>query len=445
MTEPSPAVIRGRDTLDPMRASTAIRFAALLCAAAACAPPAPPSRPAGTDSSNPGDGDSGSGSHGGKDTDDTGEDTEPSVPAPRQGLLVAQNWNYSEAPLGDGAGRYRVIYLQASMRSILPQIRAANPEALLIAYQKVGGMRADGGETPSTGVQIQEAEEAWFLHGTDGERLYYCDYEGVAAADIGNRDYQARWLDNVQTRLLRDGFDGVMMDDTNTFPGHCMGERGGTPIAEYPTDAAYGDAVVDFITHVGGALKDAGFVVAPNVAMNPWESVMRSQTLAMLPSITHLTREYWMRWNDSPNFTGDDWLQTLTLMEDAERAGVGFLGMTYGPGEEGVAAGQRYGRASFLLAWDGQQDSAWGYFDGDLDPWTPEWDFAIGTPTAVRTPLGPGWMRPYSHGLVLVNPDDQDTLETALDAPHVDPDGNTVTAVSLAPGQAAILRRADAR
>jgi hypothetical protein len=145
--------------------------------------------------------------------------------------------------------------------------------------------------------------------------LYYCDYPDVAAANVGDPDYQAAWLDAVRARLARDGFDGAMMDDVNTFPGHCLGARG-VPIAEYPSDEAYGDAVVAFMAAVGPELKADGFAVAPNVAMNPWDDVMRAQALAMVPHVTHFVREYWMRWDDSENFSGDEWATTLSLMQE---------------------------------------------------------------------------------------------------------------------------------
>lgn len=357
-----------------------------------------------------------------------------------RGLLVAQSWEREAALYGDGAGQYRVIFLQESMYTLLPAIREANPDAVVLAYQKVGGMRPDGGDTPSTGVQTHEAQESWFLHGPDGARLEYCDYP-VDAADIGDTGYQQRWLDNVRSRLLAHGFDGVMMDDVNTFPGHCLGSQG-TPIAEYPTDEAYGDAVVAFMAAVGPELKAAGLLVAPNVAMNPWDDTMRAQTEAMFPSISHLTREYWMRWDDSPSFTGDEWLQTLTLMEDAEAAGVGFLGLTYGPGHEGAALGQRYGRASFLLAWDGTQESAWGYLDEAIDPYSAEWEPDIGLPDGPRAAVGVGWQRPYTGGLVLVNPDDSASQRFSLDQRYQDVDGDEIT---LGPGSAAILQAAEGR
>lgn len=343
-------------------------------------------------------------------------------PAGDRGLLIAQSWDRVDAPLGDGAGQYRVIVLQESMTSELERLRAANPDAVFLAYQKVGGMRADGGDNPSTGVQIGEADEAWFLHDDAGARLYYCDYPEVAAADIGNADYQARWLANVRERTERDGFDGVMMDDVNTFPGHCLGSKG-TPLAEYADDEAYGDAVVAFMAAVGPALKADGLIVAPNIAMNPWDDTMRAQTVAMYPSITHQLREYWMRWDASPNFTGDNWLSTLTLFEEAEANGVGFMALTLGPGDEGPEAGQVYGRASFLLAWDGASDSSWGYLDDEVDPWSPVWEGDLGRPLGAREAVGAGWVRRYPGGRVYLNPDETSTVDFG--------DG-----VTLGPGQA---------
>lgn len=375
-------------------------------------------------------------------TGETGDSGEPPPPAagPR-GLLVAQDWDHRDLPTGAGAGQYRVIFLQESMYTLLPEIRAANPDALLLAYQKVGGMREDGGDHPSTGVQVGEADESWFLHGEDGERLEYCDYDGVWAADIGNPGYQARWLENVRDRVVADGFDGVMLDDTNTFPGHCLGERGGTPIAEYPTDEAYGDAVVAFMAAVGPGLRADGLAVAPNLAMNPWEATMLAQCEAMLPYMTHWVREYWMRWDDSGNFTGDDWESTLATMEIAQAAGVGYLALTYGPGEEGAVEGQRYGRASWLLTWDGTSDSAWGYWGDGEDPWGPDWGPDLGLPTAPARPVRDAWLRDYTGGVVVVNPSDDAVAIVPLGGTFEDPELGAVDEVRLEPGRGRVLTR----
>lgn len=369
----------------------------------------------------------------------SGETAAPEPLAGPRGLLVAQSWDHAELPLGAGAGQYRVILLQASMGALLPDIRAANPEALLLAYQKVGGMREDGGDRPSTGLRVDQAEESWFLHAADGTRLTYCDYAGVWAADPGSPGYQAAWLAAVRERVLADGFDGVMMDDTNTFPGHCLGSLG-TPIAEYPTDAAYGDAVVGFMAAVGPGLREAGLAVAPNIAMNPWDDTMLAQSRAMLPFLTHWMREYWMRWDDSANFGGGEWADTLATMTIAEEAGVDYLALTYGPGEEGSVEGQRYGRASWLLAWNGTRDSAWGYWGDGEDPWGPDWAPDVGVPTGPAEARAGVWLRGYSGGLVMVNPTEE-AVEVALDAAYTDPDLGAVERVTLPARSGRVLVR----
>ncbi len=374
-------------------------------------------------------------------TDTAATDTAAPVSAPLQGMVVAQSWDHRDRPLGPGAGQFRVVFLQESMHSLLPELRAANPGALHLAYQKAGGMRADGGDHASTGLRLDQADghEGWFLHDAAGQRLEYCDYPGVWAANIGDPGYQAAWLAAVQERVTRDGFDGVMLDDVNTFPGHCLGERG-TAIAEYPTDAAYGEAVVAFMRAVGPGLQEAGLAVAPNIALNPWTEVQRDQALAMLPAITHWGREYWMRWDDSANFRGDEWSTTLALMVAAQEAGVGFFALTRGPGAEGAAAGKAYGRASFLLAWDGVSDSAWGYDEGGShDSWDDDQAPVLGLPTGPATAAGQGWQRAYEGGMVLINPAPEGDQDFALDRAVVAADGTAQTRLRLAAGSAALL------
>ncbi len=324
-------------------------------------------------------------------------------PAGVRGLLVAQSWDDRAWPTGAGAGEYRVIFLQESMYPLLPEIRAANPEARVFAYQKVGGMRSDGDDHPSTGVRADLAEESWFLHDAAGERLVYCDHPEVWAAEVGNPGYQAAWTAAVLARVTADGFDGVMLDDVNTFPGHCLGDQG-TPIAEYPTDEAYGEATVAFMAAVGPALQAEGLAVAPNIALNPWDTTQLVQAAEMLPYVTHWVREYWMRWDVSANFLGDEWEATLDTMLLAQEADVGYLAITYGPGVEGASSGQRYGRASWLLAWDGESDSAWGYWGAGEDPWSEEWAQDLGRPVAPIDRQNGAWVREYSAGWVAVNP-----------------------------------------
>jgi hypothetical protein len=374
------------------------------------------------------------------------------APAPPRGdegprvWLSAQTYHQTAHPYGPGQGRYRFIVLQPAMADRLPQIRAANPGARVLTYMKAGGMRADGDDRPSTGVQIQEAEEGWFLHDLAGQRLEFCDYPGVAAAHLRSPGYRQRWVENVVRRTVADGWDGLMIDDLNLRPGHCLGERG-SPLAEHPTDQDYGEAAVEFLAAVAPALREAGLIVAPNVAMNPWEPVHMDQLQRMLPHMTHLVREYWMRWNASAHFRGGAWSATQATLEAAQAAGVGYLALTYGPGAEGHAAGQRYGRGSFLLGWDGASDSAWAYLKqgdgtGPLDdPWGPGFEPDVGRPTGPAVAQGEAWLRPFERGLVAVHPGEGGPVTLELGGTFTDADLGPVTRLRLEGGEARILAR----
>lgn len=377
-------------------------------------------------------------------TDLTGADSESETWS-SHAILVVLNWDQRDAPLGAGKGKYRYIVMQDYMFERLPAVREANPNARILAYQNIGAMRSDGGDHPSSGVKVQEAEagnESFFLHDNDGNRIKFCDYSQLHAANVGDSAYQERWLGNVRSRVVVDGFDGVYLDDVNTFPGHCLGSAG-TPIKEYPTDNAYGDAMVSFMHRVGPALKAAGLLVVPNVAVNPWNADQRDRALAILPDVTHFFWEFWMRWLDSGNFTNPNWVPTMQLMSAVESAGVPFLTITYGPGAEGAVAGQRYGCASWLLAWNGVLASAWGYFDAAVaDPWAESWCGDIGAPVGKMLAEGSGYKRYFTGGVVLVNPESSGSQSFTLNATFYDSAGIGVTGITLAPGDAAILTRA---
>jgi hypothetical protein len=74
-----------------------------------------------------------------------------------------------------------------------------------------------------------------------------------------------------------------------------------------------------------------------------------------------------------------------------------------------------YGRASFLLVWNGTS-GAYIYNPTDsTDPWNPAWTTAIGAPTGAMTQVGGSYVRDYSGGYVVVNPS-QSTVTVPLPA-----------------------------
>ena len=101
-----------------------------------------------------------------------------------------------------------------------------------------------------------------------------------------------------------------------------------------------------------------------------------------------------------------------------------------------------YGKASFLLKWNGKGGAYfWDYYASGTanNPWDPNWTMDIGTPTAAMYSVGSGaFRRDYTAGTVIVNP--MLTTQTfSLGGTYTTASGASVSSVTLAPTSAAIL------
>ena len=362
----------------------------------------------------------------------------PAVPVvtPTIGELAIENGQ--DAYLGD-TSRYRWIVLQEGEVRDIPAIRAANPNTKVLAYQDAAvteGLNSCGAAHPAAGVSYCYAaihHPEWFLTDSRGNRLTYCDFPSEYVMDVGNPGYQAAWRDNVAALLERDGWDGVYMDDVNTFPGHCLDGR----IARY-TDAQYGLAMVNFVRAVSPPLRNAGLMTVANVAADPWTSWHVSAAVQMAGYLDGWFREYWQRWRSgSALFTDTMWSSLMSMADRMQSAGAALFANTYGTMSD--TAAMVYARASWLLACTGSGGgSSWDA--GNAVPYHPAWTTSIGVPLGARYAVGAGWRRDFTGGIALVNPSSTKTQTFALTGTFMTSTGARVTgSITLQPGSAAVL------
>jgi hypothetical protein len=373
-------------------------------------------------------------------------------------LLLDQGEN-RHACDSSGVGRYRYIVVQwyATRDAACPleRIRAANPGAKVLAYQNIGAMIAGPhtNDRPSTCVTQEEAAahdaaapgDAWQLHDQTGKVLSFQDqYAYLDPGNVGRTSYQAQCLRRL-VRIRADGYDGVLGDDTNVSPGHGLGEAG-TPIGEYSTDAAYGDAMVEAMRRIGLGAARLGLLMIPNVGADPGTRAHRARALEIVRASSGFFTEFWTRWEGvGAGQGGVAWEAAVTFAQEVEALGKPFLASTYhGPGLHGAAADQQYAVASFWLVWDGRQDSAWGY-DVPGDPaagFSPAWGPDIGAPLdPIRVRVGAGWRRRYVGGVAVVNPSQAAPQRFEFDAEYRKPDGSVAATVVLPPVSGMVLTR----
>ena len=207
--------------------------------------------------------------------------------------------------------------------------------------------------------------------------------------------------------------------------------------------------MVSFVSVVGPALRAHGYYVALNAS--GWIRGVAGGAEAdsawfeqLGPYVNALSQEYYAETSDGNNTlrsSGSEWYQDWdgdqALIAQTQAMGVDFLGAMHGaPGDTRAMS---YGKASFLLEWNGG-GGVFNYQTTDnSDPWNPAWTTDIGQPAAVKQQVGVGWMRKYSGGMALVNPSPNDSQTFDLGGTYRTESGSSVTTVTLGPTTGAIL------
>jgi hypothetical protein len=323
------------------------------------------------------------------------------------------------------------------------QWRLRYPHAKILAYQNFGAMAAgpQPDNRPATLVTQEDAatHESWWLHNRAGKRITLSDYSYLAAANIRDTGWQARAHAHV-LRIKADGYDGIMLDDVNTHPGHGFGATDANHSVEYGTDTAYGDATKAAMALLGPYIRAHGLLAIANVGMDPWNNEQYSRFTPMLADLSGVFREFWMAWNRSGTpFTGEIWSSTLRVQVDTEAAGRVFLANSYPLVPQNDVRSIRYGQASFWIGWNGAEASGFGYNSGLGAGAYKQYGRSIGVPTGSKQAVGVGWMRRYAAGVAVVNPDPSASQTFSLGRTYVDEDGVRRSTVTLRPATGMVL------
>jgi hypothetical protein len=278
---------------------------------------------------------------------------------------------------------------------------------------------------------------------------YANDYIG----DVGSSGYQNQWISNVESYLsAHPGIDGVFIDDVV----YDLKPLAGTEAAKYPTQQQWAAAELSFAKVVGQALRAAGYYVAVNASgYIPGDANSNDGTNTVTwwqelgPYVNGLMNEYYDETSNGTyqlRATGTAWYQSWDgwqrLVQTAQSMGDDFFGLTYDTA--GNTTAMTYGKASFLLDWNGGGGAfMYAALDGS-DPTSSAWTTDIGTPTASKQQVGTGWMRTYTGGVALVNPSATSAQTFQLGHSYVTPAGTAVTSVTLQPTTAIILTGSNA-
>jgi hypothetical protein len=368
----------------------------------------------------------------------------PSTPPARPGAAAV--WAAAYAIGGRVAGaeavaqaqRFAVIgALPWTYRDDVAQMKAANPDLILLAYMNATfAQRNEGTRYPSS----------WYLRDANGRQ--------VRSRNFGNYlmdPTDPAWIgDRVETcrRFLRiSHYDGCLLDMLGTAPVH-PGYVTAAPIDPSTGRAWSPDAWLRASSALAGAVERGNpeAIVVGNGLQNGTSFFDRSApSSVILEGIDGGIAETWLRDASQPITSYPDvaaWRASVDMLSATDADVFVMTKMWTNGTPEQKEAWHRFAYASFLLG-----DVGHAYFtfssarSSSLDPDTLAEATSIGTPIAPLQRTGNVFERPFTDGLVVVNPGAAPT-SLRLGGTYRGDDGDVIRSVTLGPHDAAILTRA---
>lgn len=299
------------------------------------------------------------------------------------------------------------------------------------------------------GVPYAQAKKnGWLLTDPSGHLLVSRADPSNAVGDVGSAAYQRAWLRHVSRFLEAHHDDGVMIDNVLADLVPLTGKES----AAYPTQRAWEAAQMSFIRAVGSALRAQGYYVLVNasgyVPGDPGSndgSTTVSWWRELVPYVSGLMNENYQEIPDGTGklrSSGESWAQNWAgwqrLVRVAQSHRRDFVGLTYGPA--GDTGAMSYGKASFLLDWNGRGGAFVYQPTNSANPWNGAWTQNLGRPLGKRRRVGAGWLRRYRHGVVLLNPSPSTSQRFSLRRRYIAPGGRVLTTATLQPTSGLILR-----
>ncbi len=244
-----------------------------------------------------------------------------------------------------------------------------------------------------------DVRSEWLLRDSAG-RVITRNSDPDNALDVGNPEFRNAAADFLVAKCRNEKWSGVLMDELNSSFG--WGGWPSTP-ANYPTDAAYQDALVGFVQVLASRLHAAGFRLAGNLGTVNNRYLSFCQNIVKAGVIPN--SEYFVAGGDGSvpaSIEDGRWSEQVSWLEWSLANG----SQTLSHDKQTAEGPARYGLSTFLLV-----DNGKGVYGADVAysaSTTYPQCFAdalrLGSPLGARRQVQSGvWRRDFTNGSVIVN------------------------------------------
>jgi hypothetical protein len=314
-------------------------------------------------------------------------------------------------PAQEGA-RYGVMVLNTQDASVIPQLKAGNPN--LKVYLYLSPVTTDSNTpTGSSCVTYTEANAShanWFLQDSSSNRLALSGYPTSYVMDVGNKTYQNACATEAIADAKAGGWDGIFLDEGDPTLRFLIANPSASTL--YPTDTAWQGAMLSLLKNIGPKIKKAGLSVVMNIGGTSgfpgiWEQWNTYLNGAMEESFTNggagpdsIENGQWL-----PKFQHEVWSE-----------GHSKLSLNHSVVSSTDEVGATYGLSTTLLGARGLSTYS-ASSEYTTETWWPEYDTAnaLGKPSGAYKVLANGvYERKFANGIVLVNPHNTVSTSTSL-------------------------------
>lgn len=303
---------------------------------------------------------------------------------------------YSEEAILEKLSKFGLLIIEFYQGPDLPQIRALNPNVIILGYKDIMGCSPDN---PAY-MEIKQHED-WFLHDLNGNRLVSKQF-GWYAMDVGNQGWREYYAESINQQFKNYTFDGVFADDVWNNFHYDKWTSAATAISSEIGERWHND-MLGMIQYVKDSIGDKLLII------NTWNNgdYVEACDGKMEEEFVHPD------WYPIDAFYDDyiNWKQKVDALASISESGKYYLAQsgtsTTSATTEQIHNMMVYCYASYLLGANGEKsyfgfngfysgDGSFGYYD--------EFSIQLGLPLGQYYDQGSVYTRDFTEGKVIVNP-----------------------------------------